>query len=91
MNACFNYIKKNAFLVCTYIFLMMIIILAIVAAAHIGYSLAEMQCAIEHEGASAPQSIVLFLLIPYGFVELILLAALIITNKLHKKYSKTES
>jgi hypothetical protein len=85
LNKFIPWFKKNIFLVVSYVFIMMIIVTAIVAAAHVGYSLAEMQCAIEHNGASAPQGVVLIMLIPYGFVELILLAAAITSKILHKR------
>ena len=70
---------------------MMIIVLAIVAAAHIGYSIAEMRCAIEHGGSSAPINTALFLLVPYGFLEIVLFASAVITRVLHlKKKSKEQ-
>ena len=90
LNKFITWSKKNIFLACSYVFIMMIVVTAIVAAAHVGYSLAEMQCAIEHNGASAPQSVVLIMLIPYGFVELILLAAAIISRVLHRKSQPKE-
>jgi hypothetical protein len=83
-----GWLKNNALLACSYIFVMAIIVVAIVAAAHVGYSLAEIQCAIEHAGHSASKSIVLFMLIPYGLVEVLLFAGSVITRILHGKKKK---
>ena len=85
INKCSEWIKSNALLACSYIFVMAIIVVAIVAAAHVGYSLAEIQCAIEHAGNSVSKSIVLFMLIPYGLVEILLFAGAIVTRILHNK------
>ena len=85
-----DWIKKNVFLTCSYVFTMMIIVLAIVAAAHVGYSIAELRCAIEHGGSSAPQNTALFLLIPYGLVEIVLFASAVVTRILHIKAKSKE-
>lgn len=78
--------KKIGFLkVFAVILMVAAMIVTIAGAAHIGYSYAEMQCMIEHNGASAPANIVFAMLIPYCLVIIVMLAAGIALFILDKK------
>ena len=61
------------------------IVVSIAGAAHIGYSYAEMQCMIEHGGASAPIDIVFTMLVPYCLVVLVMLGAGILLYRVDVK------
>lgn len=77
--------KKNWMLNCGRICWIAICMVLMAASAHIGYSLAEMQCHIAHLGASASEGVVYLMLIPYGIVIGILALGSFVFFGLHKK------
>ena len=80
--------KKNWMLNCGRICWSAICMVLMAASAHIGYSLAEMQCHIAHLGASASEGVVYLMLIPYGIVIGILALGSFVFFGLHKKSKK---
>ena len=77
--------KKNWLLNCCRLCLIAINTVVIAAAAHIGYSFAEMKCSIEHLGASADANVTFLMLIPYGIIVGILALGSFVFFGLHKK------
>ena len=62
----------------------------IAAAAHVGYSFAEMKCSIEHLGASADANVTFLMLIPYGIIVGILAFGGCVFYGLHRRGKKPE-
>lgn len=77
--------KKNWMLNCCRLCLLAINAVIIAAAAHVGYSFAEMKCSIEHLGASADANVTFLMLIPYGIIVGILALGGCVFYGLHRR------
>ena len=82
--------KKNWMLNCCRLCAIAINTVIIAAAAHIGYSFAEMKCGIAHLGASADANVTFLMLIPYGIIIGILAFGGCVFYGLHRRSKKTE-